>query len=365
MAFLFEKKFYYFNRFKQGKFMRRLVNLDYLRGICAFGIMIFHYTGWGSGDAGSFMGRLGIYGVSIFYILSGLTLHHVYSEKMQTTTGEILTFFKKRIFRIFPLLWLATILSIFLFPERFNLLDLVLNLSGLFGFFRWDHYFAMGAWSIGNELVFYVFFPLFLIMSKYYKIYFKILTVFILIISLCFTFIILDQNLTLVQQWRNYVNPLNQVFLFLGGFLIFSFFAQKENNNKLYFSLLSLVSVLFVVYPVDGDSINIVTGFNRIVFMLISFTICISFYKIDIQVPNFIDKPLSLLGEASYSVYLLHPIVLGIVQIICKRLNISGFYIIAMSIVLTLIISYFVYKYFEKYFIRRGNNLKLILNYDK
>ncbi|KRB57286.1 hypothetical protein ASD98_03090 [Flavobacterium sp. Root186] len=75
-------------------------------------------------------------------------------------------------------------------------------------------------------------------------------------------------------------------------------------------------------------------------------------------------KPLSLLGEASYSVYLLHPIVFAIVQIISKRFNISGLYIIAMSIVSTLIISYFVYKYFEKYFIRRGNNLKLILNYN-
>jgi len=202
-----------------------------------------------------------------------------------------------------------------------------------------------------------------MIMSKSYKIYFKMLIVFLFIVSVHFAFISLDQNLTLAQQWRNYVNPLNQVFLFLGGFLIFNYFSQKENNNKLYFLLLSLASILFVVYPVKGDSINIVTGFNRILFMLISFAICISFYKIDLTLPNFIDKPLSLLGEASYSVYLLHPIVLAIVQIICKGLNIPGLYIIAVSIVLTLVISYFVYKYFEKYFIKKGNNFKLILNY--
>lgn len=338
--------------------MKRLVNLDYLRGICAFGIMIFHYTGWGSEESNSFMGRVGIYGVSIFYILSGLTLHHVYDQKMKTSTEGILSFFKKRIFRIFPLLWLVTMFSILLDPERFNWLDLFLNCSGLFGFFRWDHYFAMGAWSIGNELVFYAFFPFFLILSKYYKFYFMILIVFILAISFYFAFITLDLNFKLAEQWRNYVNPFNQVLLFLGGFLIFSYFSKKESSNLLYIYLLFFASILFVFYPVYGDSINIVTGFNKLLFTIICFVICISFYKINLKIPEFIHKPLSLLGESSYSVYLLHPIVISVVQIIGKQLGISGIYIIATSILFTLIISYFVYEYFEKYFIRKGNNIK-------
>lgn len=338
--------------------MKRLVNLDYLRGVCAFGIMIFHYTGWGSESSSSFMGRVGIYGVSIFYILSGLTLNHVYNEKLNISVEGILNFFKKRIFRIFPLLWLVTILSILLYPERFNWLDLFLNFTGLFGFLRWDHYFAMGGWSIGNELVFYVFFPFFLIMSKFNKIYFKILIGILFFVNLYFTFIILDVNVRLAEQWRNYVNPLNQVFLFLGGFLIFSGFSKRENNNLLYLFFLLLAILLFVFYPVHGDSINIVTGFNKILFTMICFVICISFYKISFKMPEFLHRPLSLLGEASYSVYLLHPIVLAVIQILGKQLGISGIYIIALSILLTLIISYFVYEYFEKHFIRKGNNVK-------
>ncbi|MGZ5244541.1 MAG: acyltransferase family protein, partial [Bacteroidia bacterium] len=63
--------------------MKRIHNLDYLRGIAAFGIMAYHYLAWSFGEfsAEDFMGRFGLYGVSIFYCLSGLTLYSVYHEK--------------------------------------------------------------------------------------------------------------------------------------------------------------------------------------------------------------------------------------------------------------------------------------------
>lgn len=273
--------------------MNRLANLDYLRGICAFGIMIYHYTFWGIGQADSFMGRVGIFGVSIFYILSGLTLHHVYSKKMKISKEEVLNFFKKRFFRIFPLLWLATICSIFLTTPRPSWTDIFLSLTGLFGFVRWDHYIAMGAWSIGNELVFYAFFPLFLFLIKYYKSYFKILTIILFLISIYFAFIRLNPNLTLAEQWRDYVNPFNQVFLFLGGFLISYYFSDKQSNNLGYSILLIFGISLFVFFPVSGNSINVVSGYNRFIFMAICFFICISFYKINCSVPDLIHKPLS------------------------------------------------------------------------
>ncbi|HEX6179628.1 MAG TPA: hypothetical protein VFZ47_00205, partial [Chitinophagaceae bacterium] len=53
----------------------RLHSLDYLRGLAAFGIMAYHFMMWTMGemDSSRKMGRVGIYGVSIFYVLSGLT----------------------------------------------------------------------------------------------------------------------------------------------------------------------------------------------------------------------------------------------------------------------------------------------------
>ena len=54
----------------------RIQGLDYLRGLAAFGIMVFHYSSWtlGKFGANTLLSRIGIYGVSIFYVISGLTL---------------------------------------------------------------------------------------------------------------------------------------------------------------------------------------------------------------------------------------------------------------------------------------------------
>lgn len=61
----------------------RIDSLDYLRGIMALLIMLYHYYSWiySGFDSSEFMGRIGVYGVSIFYILSGLTLYVAYKEK--------------------------------------------------------------------------------------------------------------------------------------------------------------------------------------------------------------------------------------------------------------------------------------------
>ena len=129
----------------------RLHSLDYLRGLAAFGIMIYHFFTWwvGSFPAESFMGRVGIYGVAVFYVLSGLTLHHVYFAKM-AGLRDVRSFGVKRVFRIFPLLWIVTIAAVILAQRIPDWSDLVLNLTGLFGFVKWDAYFSTGVWSIAR-----------------------------------------------------------------------------------------------------------------------------------------------------------------------------------------------------------------------
>ncbi len=86
----------------------RVESLDYLRGLMAISVMLYHY-GYYSGillDSSSLLGKLGIYAVSIFYILSGLSLAIVYKNKI-TSTSDICNFWIKRICRIAPLFWLG------------------------------------------------------------------------------------------------------------------------------------------------------------------------------------------------------------------------------------------------------------------
>lgn len=339
--------------------MSRLHSLDYLRGLTAFGIMIYHYTSslYGEYDSSTFLGRIGVYGVSIFYILSGLTLYHVYYDSMKPSRSDILVFAKKRILRIFPLLWVVTILSVLINRTKPDFVDLFLNLSGLFGFIRWDKYFSAGVWSIGNEIVFYTFFPLFVFFMKRFRFLVVLFFLFAFGFYLYFSFFQLNTDLTLSDQWRSYTNPFNQLFLFFSGFLIGVFFTRIQLKNIYLLFILIIAIILFSTFPVIGNTINIVTGINRLIFTLLSISICCCFYKLNYTLPPFFHRIFETTGLISYSIYLLHPIVWSIVSKLIVLVNFndvyfSGKYIILTSVLITLIISYYSYNNFEKYFMR-------------
>lgn len=336
----------------------RLHNLDYLRGLAAIGIMLFHYSSWtyGDYDADSFMGRLGLYGVSIFYVLSGLTLYYVYFKKMVPSWDDIRDFYIKRFFRIYPLLWAVIITTVVLSMKIPPVTKLVLNLTGLFGFVKWDGYIGVGVWSIGNELVFYAFFPFFIYFSKHRPAIFWIFSGLLLAVYVYFAFFLLTPQQPLQAQWHHYVNPLNQVLLFLGGYLIGYVFSQTSVPNLVCVLLILAGVALFTLLPVEGDRINLVTGYNRLAFTLACFVVCFGFFKLHVEVPAFIDKPLSLFGESSYSIYLLHPLVYSVCGKIAVRLlgMSKGPVLMVGSIVITLIVSYICYEKFEKFFMKKA-----------
>lgn len=97
-----------------------------------------------------------------------------------------------------------------------------------------------------------------------------------------------------------------------------------------------------------------VTGVNRLVFTLSCIMICWGTYKLSLNAANIYHVPLIFLGEASYSVYLLHPIVYKGGKMFFERLGWDVGYLIPIGIVITLIASWIVYNYFEKYFMRLG-----------
>lgn len=154
---------------------------------------------------------------------------------------------------------------------------------------------------------------------------------------------------------------MNQVFLFLGGFLIGLFFQNIKISNLISLGILIVGLGLFIFYPVSGPNIKLVTGVNRLVFTLSCFLICLSFYKITFQFPKFIHKPLSILGESSYSIYLLHPIAYTAIGIILTIISERFFHFseslyVIIPMIATVVMSYFVYNYFEKYFMKFGRS---------
>nr|WP_279290178.1 hypothetical protein [Clostridium cibarium] len=71
--------------------------------------MAYHLYYWRVAplNADSCLGRLGIYAVSIFFILSGLSMAIVYNGFINSIKTSFV-FLVRRIFRIWPLLWIVT-----------------------------------------------------------------------------------------------------------------------------------------------------------------------------------------------------------------------------------------------------------------
>ncbi|WP_350293403.1 acyltransferase [uncultured Croceitalea sp.] len=336
----------------------RIVGLDYLRGLMAFAIMIYHYFSWiyGSFDASSFWGRIGIYGVAIFYILSGLTLYLVYENNF--FKKGIWYYIKRRVLRIHPLLILTTILTIILLrnPNLFvtntrAINSLFLNLTGLFGFVDPRRYIATGAWSIGNELFFYSIFPLVIFLRNIDKRLLYACFCLTLFIGIYFAFYIIDVEQVLSKNWEFYINPFNQLFLFIGGILIADIFRNKPMNNFIYGLGAIVVLLLFIFFPISGDRVVITAGMYRLVFSLLSFILVISAFKLEFNLGNFFSPLLNHLGNISYTIYLVHPIIyytLKKYELLFENELASLF----LCLVATMILSSLVYRFYERPFIK-------------
>lgn len=324
----------------------RINSLDYLRGLMAFGIMIYHFFSWTFHPYKSetFLGVIGTYGVPVFYILSGLTLYFVYQASLSTKT--ILPFYIKRAFRILPLLWVSIALNIFLLNKSYDTQTILLNITGLFGFLDHDNYITTGAWSIGNELVFYAFFPLLVLLPKWKPYLLEVFFGISVLLGLYFGFYVLDSTASFVPQWPDYINPFNQLFFFVGG-IVLGKYAGTQKNNKKALILFSLCALFVAFYPVEGETIRILSGYNRILYSLIAFTLTYAFLLLDIKDIKPVDFVLAKLGHISYSVYLIHAIVFWYLAMQMDRKEAPAVFL-TIGIVATLIISLLVYEFYEK-----------------
>lgn len=343
----------------------RIESLDYLRGIMALSVMIYHLTSWNlyHPGASTLLGRLGIYAVSIFFILSGLSIAVSYSYFINDLKSSI-AFYIRRIFRIWPLLWLCIFAVILLYilerKEVPSLKILLLNLTTLFGFMAPTEYINTGAWSIGNEMVYYFLTPFFIYFYRKSLIVGNMLVLLSFFITVYFAFFYLDLSKTLASQWGGYINPMNNLFLYMSGIAIFFNLKDKKFNPFIVILFFLLSLSIFVKHPVHGDQINIVTGYNRLVFILASILLVIAFYKFEYFnfIPKFIRVSFYQLGIATYGVYLLHPIIHDYAVHFLKDLRINQplLFIVLVSI-LTVVVSLISWNFFEKKLIIYGKNI--------
>lgn len=332
----------------------RLQALDYLRGAAASSILVYHFSSWNFGPPSAQfpIGRMGIYGVMLFYILSGLTMYHVYFPKWESRLPQLIDFGIKRVFRIFPLLWLAIIVTVLMDAVDVDWKAFFLDMSGAFAVYKWESNYALGAWSIGNELVFYALFPLILLAVKAGRAWLLALAGVFLAIFLYFAFVVIDPHQPLMSSWVAYTNPLNQCLLFMIGILIGEFMRDVQwSAGTRGLLLLAGVLVLFG-YPSEADPASIVAGPARVALVGGAALICMAAYRWALELPRLLARPLLFLGETSYGIYILHPIVYNLVELLHAKGPLAGLGLpvsarMLLAITLSLVASYLSFRYLE------------------
>lgn len=326
-------------------------SLHALRGLMALLIVVYHFTTWlDLGNYSVFMRFYGRYGVSIFYLLSGFTMSLIYSGRLNKYE-KARTFLIKRFKRIYPLLFFTSTLTFL--GLKFNgayieWKDLAQSIFLVFPFFKWWSPIVRGAWSIGNEVIFYLVFAFlqYIANNRFTTLFFVIL-----IMSFGFSYLSIDPNLALTDKnWINYTNPLSQIKFFIIGV-----FAQKVHNSdkSFVFSLLSkyrwilIISGFLFSYITVGND-NIVSSYTGGIGFIVSLLIFAGFIH-DGKKSN---RYLHHLGTISYSVYLTHPLVFSLYR---KLAQITHFTVLPdvelfFLITFTILTSHFSYRHIEDRF---------------
>ncbi len=316
------------------------------------------------------------FGVPIFFVLSGFLITYlIIAEYEQKSFFSIKNFYIRRVLRIWPPYYLVLIIGFVFFPI-FRSIFLKLPYSETAN--PWMYLFFLGnfdqiikntlpigvglgvTWSISVEEQFYLFWPLIFLFLKGKRFIYGITILFIISVILTFIFYFPAKHTIFCV-----------IYLSTGGMLAYLHAYYSELSKKLTsINGVIFLSVLLICFFIMRYHKSIPYSISPLAYIVISFLVgyiilfqiqCKNTYNIS-NIPG-----LEYWGKYTYGLYLYHTICNFIIFTIVKYLNIYelvGFFWGDMllrpisSFILSFILSYYSYQYFELFFLKLKNNFK-------
>lgn len=305
-------------------------------------------------------------GVYIFFVLSGFLITYLLvEEKKKNGKINLLYFYGRRTLRIWPLYYLICINGIFIFPLLTNSFsfsgDALLNLSFLNNFDPKVSKSAVTgiAWSVAIEEQFYLLWPIIFTFFKR-----RHLNIIALLIFIGSSFYVFNAEDYFNQYYHTFSNVRFLMIGCLGAIVYQNKKSQIKNlitEKKItLFKLISLTVFIFLLSPFA----NPISAFLELIILPLLFMMIIIYLceKKSKKINSF-----SKLGKYTYGMYFYHPTIILLVKIIFDKLDLhyqNHFWVylilIILSLALTVLIAITSYKYYESYFLRLKNKLKII-----
>ncbi len=302
----------------------RLGLLDPLRGILALCVAVYHLSVWfdltqsGSGQNMAFA-KLGNYGVSAFFVLSGFLLFRTASWSRIQAEG-VPRFWLRRFLRLAPVFYLACGLNIAFHlgmgpdPTPRFLLE---NLTLTFGAFHPNHALVTGGWYVGLVSLLYFAYPALAWLQEKGGLWFLgALALGLWAWSLPSTLHgVMEQPLW--NRFHTYVLAPNQLFLLAWGGLLAGLHARTEERLDPKVALLLALPMLWLLLrpvPQFFDHLTALTGWLRYRYLLVV-TILVALAAFTrASEPGPAGRVLTHLGAWSYGLYLIHPFTMKLVE---------------------------------------------------
>jgi len=293
----------------------RIAGLDLTRGLCAILVCIYHMLAWTGGPR---LYTVGTYCVYVFFVVSGASLYLGYAGRC-ATGAEIRRFYARRYMRLAPLYVAVIVLGLLIGavfsaprPEVWKILANASLLFGLTG--AGSTSIVTGGWSIGIEVIFYLLFPLLLPLMR---------TRFALPAALAALAVqhlyvnhVLGPAASLNQAHSAYTQPPSFIFYFVAGMLLGKLLsgAARPAAFKPFYWLPMLAGLAAIALWNTPDARAALIGPAGLLLSLIALAVAASGALIRLQ--GMALKLAVFLGNTSYGVYLLHPLIYRI----CRRL---------------------------------------------
>ncbi|WP_173292041.1 acyltransferase family protein [Thiosulfativibrio zosterae] len=345
---------------------QRKTNIDGLRGFLALGVFYHHFiityhwklTGQWVAPAQNFFNNIGQVSVALFFMITG----YLFIGRMLKNKLTWRAFFLSRLFRIMPLyLFMITLMTwLILFHSNFLLTDgviLLLKEIGLWPIFQqpsingFEHTMQVTAgvtWTLKYEWIFYLALPIIgLLLSHKISIWILLLSVLILAHN--------PKEIYITEPIQ--FNTFFFILFLIGGFgthIEIKYKNIKPNLIRLlsYGGILSIILVLFFFTNSYGVPQAFLIGVFFLSILLGNNLFGLLHHRASI-----------ILGEMSYSIYLVHGLVLYVLFSIFFNDFIkidANSYLTTMPFVglLILLISSLTYKHIEKPMIEVGRKLR-------
>lgn len=329
-------------------FKMKYNSLQILRGFAAW-IVVFHHFVYIfyklEGIQTSFFTEIlwiyGSFGVDVFFVLSGFIMFISIYNKNQSSKSFILN----RLFRIMPLYWFYTVLLLFFasiigykfFNLSFNLETIIKsflliphnNLNGV-GYYP----ILYVGWTLIYEMFFYFVLALSLFIRKEKALLISVLVLFFIpIIFYSFQLILFGNNKFLLWEFISGITL---------GYVYYSENVKKIINSY-YFILITIISIIII---------HILLGWNFYSKFLIS-TLMVALFLASEDKNREKSKFVQFLiynGNISYSIYLSHIIILGILLYFFKdsiKNIFSEFFVVLILTFSVYYLSRFTYNFIE------------------